>query len=75
MTFAQYWQETVSRGQQDSAAARVLAEEAWDAALCAVQAQITRPAGKLADALETAAAVSALHTWNAPKPSNSPKTA
>lgn len=70
MTFAQYWQDTISRGTPDTPAAHALAQEAWDAALCAVQAEITGPSGRLPASQEIAATLSRHHTWAAPIPSD-----
>jgi len=65
VTFSEYWE-----GQGEPLASdkekRAIAMMAWDAALCAVQAENYDTKGRMRSASEIAATISDLHTWVKP---------
>ena len=63
MTFTEYW-EGQGEPLTSDPEKRAIAMMAWDAALCAVQDKNYDGKGRLRPALEIAATISDLHTWN-----------
>ena len=68
MNFEEFWANASALGMPADESSRALAMSAWDAALCAAQAQNFDSAGKMRSALEITDTLSRLHSWNKPTP-------